>query len=687
MKGKAQAEQIKAFRMKKQADAAQFSYNNDADKYLSLVKQYGDPQQLMKEKQKIESEMQAGGAPTGQAGVVGAVPRSTPESSQKSARLDELNKQLQEFGQAKGAVDKSWNDYLQIYGNLIDPSSGKGKKGKGKQSGGKDAQGNPLQMAFSKDPNEKMQGIYGTLQRMGPPVYIQAQDAASKRAQSDRQYTEQKSGNEAQAEQLKSQLATLEQQDISGMSEAERAQHTTQIQQKKDAINALAGTSTTGQTTKFGIPRPIGGDVTGADLKKMYPMGVPGPSGTFVPNDADAYRGAILGIQDGQEVVAYNPSTVHKQTKSTADAATGQPILQVFNPLTGKLGDEAIAHLPQKAQFIKVTRSDANGNPKEDVVALLPQYKHFYVKPPAGSTYSRPVDVGSEGDIKRGAQIVDQTGQPIDETKPSKPTPEQHRAKTADDHSKQADKVAKESGVPHGTILEVDKYSKPNQDAAKAIAGQELTINGMPGSKTDIGLKKSTLKVLENKEDLENIAVAMRALDSLAKTQSAGHDSGDYGWVSYFKDSWSAIPAVNDALSKVSPTGQTYLTNFFRAWTNAATIRSLQGSSGKPQQAMYAMLSNELPVLGVNVQDEAQAIQKINSLQDDVDVAKGFLPKALQDSLNEKFPRTPDSTEHKHAASSSSSESEKKESDKDIQERLNRKYGAGAGQPAGSTQP
>src|SRR5271168_1493655 len=64
MKGHAQAQQIKALKMKKQADAAQFSYNNDAEKYLNLVKQYGDPKQLIQEKQKIEAETQAGGAPT-----------------------------------------------------------------------------------------------------------------------------------------------------------------------------------------------------------------------------------------------------------------------------------------------------------------------------------------------------------------------------------------------------------------------------------------------------------------------------------------------------------------------------------------------------------------------------------------------------------------------------------------------
>ena len=91
---------------------------------------------------------------------------------------------------------------------------------------------------------------------------------------------------------------------------------------------------------------------------------------------------------------------------------------------------------------------------------------------------------------------------------------------------------------------------------------------------------------------------------------------------------------------------------------------------------MYAMLSNELPVLGVNVQDETQAIQKLDSLQHDVDVAKGFLPKDMQDELAKNPPRGAESTEH-HAASG-----EKKESDEEIQERLNKKYGTGAQQPA-----
>ena len=195
----------------------------------------------------------------------------------------------------------------------------------------------------------------------------------------------------------------------------------------------------------------------------------------------------------------------------------------------------------------------------------MPQYKHQMIPPPPGTKVDKPIDVGSEGAVKSGAQIVDERevlGGTPSTTAPAKtkPTPEHHKSKTVDDHLKQADKVAEESGIPKSATV-FQKYSKENQGAAKAIAGQELTINGMPGSKTDIGLRKSTLQVLKNKEDLENVAVAMRALDSLAKTQSSGHDSDDYGWIAYFKDNWSAIPAVKSALDKVSPAGQTDLTN------------------------------------------------------------------------------------------------------------------------------
>jgi hypothetical protein len=675
MKGKAQADQIKALKLKKQADAAQYSYNNDAEKYLDMVKRYGDPKKLQEEKKKIEGEIQSR---TAQASAGDpALRQPTEDSSKQAARLDEINSQLKEFDQARGAVDTSWKNWMGIYGAQITPQ-GKGKKKK------QDQNANPIQQAFSKDPQEKMEGIYGTLLKLGPPVYIQANQLGSKQAQADQKYGGQNAENEARKVELQSKLADLTQQDTSKMDDAAKAQHDGQIQQTKDAISALGGTASQG-AAKYFAPR-YGPNVTGTDLKKMYPNGVPGPSGTFTPADGDAYREVIYGESGGQPMVRYEPMTVSGQLKTTADAS-GQPVQRVFNPLTKTWEGAEVGKVPQKGQYIKIDGRDANGNPTTLVVPFMPQYKHQMIAPPKGTKVDKPIDVGSEGAVKEGAQLIGEGErgggeQPLHNVPPkaTKPTPEHHKSKTVEDHLKQADKVAQESGVPHGAIA-FQKYSKDNQGAAKAIAGQELTINGMPGSKTDIGLRKSTLNVLRNKEDLQNISVAMRALDSLAKTQSAGHDSSDYGWLAYFKDNWSAIPAVNEALSKVSPAGQTYLTNFFRAWTNAATIRSLQGSSGKPQQAMYAMLSNELPVLGVNVQDEAQATQKLNTLQDDVDVAKGFLPKDMQEELDKKFPRSAEPAEH-HAAAG-----EKKESDEEIQERLNKKYAPGAKQPAGVQPP
>jgi len=232
------------------------------------------------------------------------------------------------------------------------------------------------------------------------------------------------------------------------------------------------------------------------------------------------------------------------------------------------------------------------------------------------------------------------------EAKPPAGTPAASAASRAEAPSEldPYEQAARAAGLPPGSRL-FQGYSKPNADKASAIAAQELTLNGKPGSTTDVGLRRATIAALKNPAHMEKIAVAMRQLEDLTKSQAAIAGAGVDGpsWFSMLNDTWNHLPAVERAMAELSPEEKAYLTpNFFRAWTNAATIRALQGGTGKPSIGQYAQLVNELPIIGVNVRNVDDATRILDALQHDVDTAKSRLPQDMQDQIAKDYPRPKD---------------------------------------------
>lgn len=621
--------------------------------------------------------------------------KSRIDAGKKPSDPDFMTPELQ---QAAATKDATWAAMMKyVSAQVMGPAGEKKKKGKKDQSGqaSADAQANPIAGLTSQDPVERAQAWLAMALKIGPDVDIQTKALASRAGMAETRYAAQRAENMAQVEDARKELNDLRLKDRSTMSPEDIKKDDARISQLEPIV--ASGGGATG--TKYTAPR-FGPTVTGADLVKMYPEGAPGPGGNFMPESGSTYKEVVYGEEGGKPLVRYEPMTVAGQLKTTA-GVTGEPVQRVFNPYT-KSWENEIGKVPQKAQFIKVKSRDSAGNPVELVVPFMPQYKHQFVPPPPGYTTDKPIDVGSESgeQVFSGEDIIPKAIAPVATdhpnapqstttptttapTTPAKPPAGTPRAKTLDDHLAQADQVAQESNVPSG-IVSFPAYSKENQGAAKAIAGQELTINGMPGSDKDIGLRRSLDKVLNSPQDMENLGVAMQALDSFAKTQSSGVNSEEYGWVPFVKQTWSTIPAVQQAVGKLTPDGREYLTNFFRAWTNAATIRALQGTTGRPSQSMYAMLSNELPMPGINVRNKVDADRIVQSLQDDVDTAKGFLPKDMQDELDKKFPKsartsTAPAAEHRHRPPGDAEDPQK------VIDRLIQRHGTGAtgGQPAG----
>jgi hypothetical protein len=598
-----------------------------------------------------------------------------------------------ELQQAAAAKDASWAAMMKYISTQVMGPAGqkKGKKGGGAQNG--QQQQNPLAGLQSQDPVERAQAWLAIAMKVGPDVDIQTKELASRTGMGETKYAAQRAENLARGEDLKKQLADEELRDVSAMSPEDQQKHADRLGQLRAAIADVGSAAGGAGGVKVTAPRQ-GKVVTGADLIKVIGENAPGPNGPIKLDPNATYYPVFTGEDSqGNPIMHYEPSTAAGQTKTIAEPGTGRPILVVFNPYNKQVSTK-IADVPQKGQYIKIMGHDAAGNPTPLLYNYLPQYRHQFVPPPLGYTVDRPVDVGSEG----GGQVVDETGTEIpvpatsgtidqpnvpqygvpamsgEKKKSSAGTPT-----TTSDHVAQ---IAQDSNVPGTLVATFSGYSKANQDKGAAIAAQELTLNGMPGSKTDIGLRRSTLNVLKNKKDVDNLAVAMRQLEDLTKGQATAQGVEDGpGWLSLMKDRWSAIPAVRSAIGELSQDGKAYLTNYFRAWTNAATIRALQGATGKPTQAMYAILANELPTVGINVNNETEALRVLDSLQHDVDVAKDRLPQDMKDEINHKFPRTAGSNESAAPSVRKLPQGEAEDPNVVIQ-RLIERHATGVSQPA-----
>ena len=75
-----------------------------------------------------------------------------------------------EYQDAVAAVHGSWNAWAQFVGTHVVPQDATKKRGKGKS---KDQAQNPLAQIASQDPNEKVQGLYAVMTKLGPPVLRQ----------------------------------------------------------------------------------------------------------------------------------------------------------------------------------------------------------------------------------------------------------------------------------------------------------------------------------------------------------------------------------------------------------------------------------------------------------------------------------------------------------------------------------
>jgi hypothetical protein len=704
----------------------------------------------------------------------------------------------QDLQVAKDRVDVSWAAMMKyISGQVMGPAGQKKKKGKGKDQSGQadqtDPSVNPIAGLQSQDPVDRAKAWLAMATKIGPDVYIQTRALSSRQGMAEVSYGAQHAENMAQVESAKKELNDLRLKDRSNMSPEDVRKDDARIAQLQPIV--ASGGAQTG--TKYTAPR-FGPTVTGEDLTKMYPDGAPGPNGNFTPEKGSAYKEVIYGEEAGRPLVRYEPMTIAGQLKTTA-GPTGEPVQRVFNPYTKTWEEGEVGKVAQKGQWIKIKTRDDKGNEVDAVVPYMPQYKHLYIPPPDGFKTDRPIDVGAEGTVKSGAQIVNgedlqmptpvtsgvtgprpstqtaltlatkgypliggkepegllspgiidlnnrkilrnadgsistelsfsreingqevlvpqvvdgkklsqdeawqhylQTGEHLgvfdtpehadayakeihnrqDQTynkpKPSAGTPKAAASEPAPEHAiTKAEQAAKDMGLPPGSTA-YPAYSKDLAARANSIGTQELTINGKPGSDVDIGLRKALDKVFASPQDVENLGVAMKALDNFTKTQATGVGGDNYGWIKYAEDNWNSIPAVQKAQSNLTPAGKAFLPMFFRAWTNAALIRSLGGLAGKPTMTMQAMLANELPMPGVNVNNAKEAEVYITALQDDVDYAKSRLPDDMQDQLNKQFPRTPSTTSAPAAAQRPPGDSE--DPNKIIQ-RLIQRHGPGA---------
>jgi hypothetical protein len=152
MRGREQAQQINYYKAKKLSDGLQYSYENDAQKYLALAQ--GEAGTKYAEYKKLQ-EM---GARTPALAVGDPV---------AAARLKELStdKDVIEIQKADSAQRASYQTLMQMRGNYIMGADGKPKKSKGGKNTDQD-QDDPTALMASKDPKDKMRGAFMMQQKL-----------------------------------------------------------------------------------------------------------------------------------------------------------------------------------------------------------------------------------------------------------------------------------------------------------------------------------------------------------------------------------------------------------------------------------------------------------------------------------------------------------------------------------------
>jgi hypothetical protein len=389
------------------------------------------------------------------------------------------------------------------------------------------------------------------------------------------------------------------------------------------------------------IPQPVAGVTNQANTEKVSAMRAKGYP--LVNNQLPAGMLAIPTIDLNNRPIIKNDDGTISSERSFSREVDGQEVL-VPKIVDGKevSENEAWGHYIRTGQHLGVFDNAANADAYAEQIHSRPMKE----KPSAGTPANVP---------------------PV--SKLSVPP--------GDDYTGQ---LAEQQGVPGHLVATFSKYSKPNQDRANAISAQLLTLEGKPGT-ADIGFERSIYEALKSPQDVENLPIAMRQLEALTKSQATAAGSQDgLGWVSLLEDTWSKIPAVSQAYGKLTPAGRTYLAMYFRAWTNAALIRSLQGGSGRPTQAMYAILANELPSVGVNVHKPGDVPRFLDPLYNDVATAQGRLPQDMQDQLRQQFPKRPEPPppETKHQARPPGDS----EDPKQVIDRLIKRHAPGTSEPA-----
>lgn len=558
-----------------------------------------------------------------------------------------------EVKQAEAARDAAWASWMKATGGLVESQGGtkKPKKGKDKSAGNGQPASNPIQGLTSQDPQEKLQTWYQIALKAGPPDRFNVQNLLTPRATADRgtldteaQNTQTLARNEARYNELQQKArqpipVTSSKINFSGPADSSDTPSQPNAMPPQQDGSRETGATGAGATPpksnlsdaeqremqslqesleRAGKLKPgVGGEVHGRAV-----VGKPTLE-SQIPENAIGFDGQPLKRIPGETYVPYTYAngvtqwqayTTTKQLKTTADAS-GAPEQTNYDPVRGSLDTtHPVGHAPVKKHVQTIHTVDENQNPVDKVIQVTPEFSSGHAAGGGGHTAAAPAT----------------TGTPMTGT--SHPPLTRHQEGAV----KQAERSAHEAGAPAHDPLTFQHYSKDVQGKYNAIRAQELTLNGKPGT-SDIGLKASTLQAMDNPETAKKVAVAMKALDVHSKAALSSHNDGDYNYISYLKDNWYNIPGLQEAFHSLDadPAGKVYLDNFFRAWTNAASIRALQGTSGRPSQNMYAMLVNELPMIGVNVSTKEDAQRKMEMLQNDVDTASETLPESAKKSLTE----------------------------------------------------
>lgn len=588
MQGKAHGEAVKAIRLKKQVDDIQGLYNTAAQNLLQL-KQSG-------------------------------VAENSPE-----------------WKQAKSNVDGAWSALMSFYGQHLAPPEK--KRGKAAQAGH-----NLLDMFRSQDPAQVSQAWYAIAQKMGPPVYSQIQAAGGPISTSGREY--QTGAGEVEATRVKSEkeLQDLLLQDTSKLSDEMQKQRAARIKQLQEVM-AIGGPAS--QTaTRYSVPR-YGPVVNSADLTRMYPDGVPGPNGMFTPEPGAAYRELNYGVENGQPLIRYEPMSVSQQFKNVR-GPHGTPVDVNYNPIQGTVDKEhPLAEAPVRGEVKSVPQYDAQGNLiGTELVPVIPPY---LPPTPSGAPRQATAPVQPPASVTPPATPPAQVAPPTQTAPPPAPEPGERRKSSRAPLAPQQDQAATDA-IARGQSSNLQapkffaRYDKTAQGKYMAIRGQEQTLNGVPNT-PDIGLRQATLTLMDEVEKnpalATQVAVALQAVDQHAKSGLTGKQEGDYSWLKYIGENWNTIPALQAAFAPLQndPAATNYMDYFFRAWTNAATLRALQGTTGRATQAMYPMLTSELPMVGANVHTKQQAEHKLDLMQQEVRLAEETLPEALQRTLSQDFGR------------------------------------------------